>query len=65
MTSTTTHLTPTTPVTVGTLHGWVLPVDGTDVRVEFDDGDVWTYPFGRVRVGYLVDVGDEAGLVGS
>ena len=60
-----TPFTPTTPVTVGTLHGWVLPGDGTDVRVEFDDGDVRTYQVGRVRVGHLVDVGDEPGLVGS
>ena len=60
-----THLHPTTPVTVGTLHGWVLTVDGTDVRVEFDDGDVRTYPVGRVRVGHLVDVEDEVGLAES
>lgn len=56
-----TPFTPTTPVTVGTLHGWVLNVDGTEIRVEFDDGDVRTYPVGRVRVGHLVDVGDEPG----
>ena len=60
-----THLHPTTPVTVGTLHGWVLTVDGTEIRVEFDDGDVGVYPAGRVRVGHLVDVGDEPGLVGG
>ena len=57
--------TPTTPVTVGILHGWVLTGDGTEIRVEFDDGDVRTYPVGRVRVGHLVDVGDGVGLVGS
>ena len=60
-----THLTPTTPVTVGTNHGWVLTVDGTEIRVEFDDGDVGTYPVGRVRVGHLVDDEDEPGFAGS